>query len=59
MIDRNGKCKVKQKLWTLASRDNGIKTDVVVVVELLKHCKACIFYFEWSLEFGHPMSKLT
>ena len=29
MIERNGKSKLEQKLLTLASRDNGIKTDVV------------------------------
>ena len=32
MIERNGESKLKQKLSTPASRDNGIKTDVVVVV---------------------------
>ena len=31
-IERSGECKLKQKLPTPASRDNGIKTDVVVVV---------------------------
>ena len=28
-IERNGKSELEQKLLTLASRDNGIKTDVV------------------------------
>ena len=32
MIERNGKSKLKQKLPTPASCDNGIKTDVFVVV---------------------------
>ena len=31
-IERNGESKLKQKLPTPASRDNVIKTDVVVVV---------------------------
>ena len=31
-IHRNGESKLKQKLPTPTSRDNGIKTDVVVVV---------------------------
>ena len=31
-IQRNGESKLKQKLPTPTSRDNGIKTDVVVVV---------------------------
>ena len=29
MIERNGESKLKQKLPTLTSQDNGIKTDVV------------------------------
>ena len=33
-IKRNGKSKLKQKLPTLASQDNGIKTDIVSVVHL-------------------------
>ena len=32
MIERNGESKLEQKLLTPASRDNGIKTDVVVVI---------------------------
>ena len=32
MIKRNGKIKLKQKLPSPTSRDNGIKTDVVVVM---------------------------
>ena len=31
-IERNGESILEQKLLTPASRDNGIKTDVVVVV---------------------------
>ena len=31
-IERNGESKLKQKLTTPASRDNDIKTDVVVTV---------------------------
>ena len=31
-IERNGESELEQKLLTPASRDNGIKTDVVVVV---------------------------
>ena len=31
-IERNGKSELEQKLLTPASLDNGIKTDVVVVV---------------------------
>ena len=33
MIERNGDSELGQKLATPASRDNSIKTDVVVVVE--------------------------
>ena len=33
-IERNGKSKLKQKLPTPASQDNGIKTDIVSVVDL-------------------------
>ena len=32
MIKRNGGSELERKLLTTASRDNGIKTDVVVVV---------------------------
>ena len=32
MIDRNDEIKLKQKLPTPASQNNGVKTDVVVVV---------------------------
>ena len=32
MIERNGERRLEQKLLTLASQDNGIKTDVVVIV---------------------------
>ena len=32
MIDRNDESKLKQKLPTPASQNNGVKTDVVVVV---------------------------
>ena len=32
MIKRNGKIKLKQKLPSPTSRDNGIKTDVVVAM---------------------------
>ena len=32
IIESNGESKLKQKLSTSASRDNGIKTDVAVVV---------------------------
>ena len=35
LIKRNGESKLKQKLPTLASQDNGINMDVVVVVLLL------------------------
>ena len=31
-IERNGESKLKQKLPTPASRDNGIKSDVALVV---------------------------
>ena len=31
-IEKNGQSKLEQKLLTPASRDNGIKTDIVVVV---------------------------
>ena len=31
-IERNGKSELEQKLLTPASRDNGIKMDVVVVL---------------------------
>ena len=31
-IERNGESELEQKLLTPASRDNGIKTDVVVFV---------------------------
>ena len=31
-IERNGESKLEQKLLTPASRDTGIKTDVIVVV---------------------------
>ena len=33
-IERNGESKLAQKLPSLASRDNSIKTDVVVVVQI-------------------------
>ena len=33
-IERNGESKLGQKLPSLASRDNSIKTDVVVVVQI-------------------------
>ena len=33
-MERNGESKLEQKLPTLASRDNGIKTYVVVVAVL-------------------------
>ena len=36
-IERNGKSELEQKLLTPASRDNGIKTDVVVVVVEVNH----------------------
>ena len=32
IIERNGQSKLKQKLPTSDSRDNGIKTNIVVVV---------------------------
>ena len=32
MIDRNDESKLKQKLPTPASQNNGVKTDAVVVV---------------------------
>ena len=35
-IERNGERKLKQKLTTPTSQDNGIKTDVVVVVEYVR-----------------------
>ena len=39
MIERNGKSKLKQKLSTPHSQDNGIKMDIVVVVECyLQYC---------------------
>ena len=37
-IERNGKSELQQKLLTPASRDNGIKTDVVAVVAVYKRC---------------------
>ena len=36
-IERNGESELEQKLLTPASRDNGIKTDVVVVVVEVNH----------------------
>ena len=38
-IERNGESKLEQKVPTPASWDNGIKTDVAVVV----------FYLQWSI----------
>ena len=32
-IERNGESELEEKLLTTASRDNGIKTDVVVVLK--------------------------
>ena len=32
MIERNGESKLEQKLQTPASRDNGIKTDIVALL---------------------------
>ena len=36
-IEKNGESELEQKLLTPASRDNGIKTDVVVVVVEVNH----------------------
>lgn len=35
-IERNGERKLKQKLTTPTGQDNGIKTDVVVVVKYVR-----------------------
>ena len=37
MIERNGVSELEQKLLTLASWGNGIKTDVVAVVTLFSY----------------------
>ena len=37
MIDRNDESKLKQKLPTPTSQDNGVKTDVVVVVAVVNN----------------------
>ena len=40
-IERNGESKVKQKLPTLASRDNGIKMDVVSLTQNKSESRLC------------------
>ena len=41
-IDRNGKSKLNEKLSTPASRDNGIKTDIVVVFVVVCKTVFCL-----------------
>ena len=46
-IERNGESELEQKLLTPANWDNGIKTDVVVVVYLFSF----IFHLLFSIFF--------
>ena len=46
MIERNGEREWKQKLPTPGSVDNGIKTDVVVVVDFKRMIKGTTIFFK-------------
>ena len=46
MIEKNGEREWEQKLPTPASLDNGIKTDVVVVVDFKRIIKGTTIFFK-------------